>query len=598
MDYWQYDPTVESMLNMLDAIHEKATLQYPNLDKITFYLFDMNEHKLNESLYLKMNSRGKPLTAFENTKSKIDNMLKEKNIDTHSSCFDALDDDDLNNKNSFEQKWKHCMDRQWSDFFWKYKENYLVDNPFLRFIKICLLNYWIINFEKDEKKTTIDDIMADETTKELFEIKKIGTYVSFSSFEKVLKLKGAFVYLARTLNVFFTQYENVIKKKARPAWGSENYVLGQVLNGKVTYPERVIFYAITVYKDDNYTTPNFKQWMRVVWNIVENANIENISTMISAMRLISDLAEYSHCIYVHLKDKEIKDVFAKEQMKEEKKKAFLLLATEENWTNLFEQAEKFPLLRGRISSLFAKPDSYDVGEEKYEDVKTCWENVNKYFNADGEMNDEYKENATLLKTFVLRSDFWNDLWWHYKIFDNEKGTWRDILKLNTGQHGANWHKAVHEILLGNINIVHNENNHEFHKKLYNTDLLVYISKNLKGCWIRDIHGHTAIYPSAWGVFLDADNRDRVLSCLTKKLIVIEKGNEIPGTSFFHGWDIEFKYNNHRFNWNSDKSIYLMNQNVRAKSSAGEDIKISETEITCENATEKFDELITKYLPLI
>jgi uncharacterized protein with ParB-like and HNH nuclease domain len=79
MNYWEKDPTVEGMLNMLDAIHEKCReiTDYPNLNKVTFFFFDLESNGLNENLYLKMNSRGKPLTAFENLKAKMEKILPE-----------------------------------------------------------------------------------------------------------------------------------------------------------------------------------------------------------------------------------------------------------------------------------------------------------------------------------------------------------------------------------------------------------------------------------------------------------------------------------------------------------------------------------------
>lgn len=53
MNYWEKDPTVEGMLNMLDAIHEKCKkiTVYPNLNKVTFFFFDLESNGLNENLY-------------------------------------------------------------------------------------------------------------------------------------------------------------------------------------------------------------------------------------------------------------------------------------------------------------------------------------------------------------------------------------------------------------------------------------------------------------------------------------------------------------------------------------------------------------------
>ena len=47
MNYWEKDPTVEGMLNMLDAIQEKCKekTNYPSLDKVTFFFFDLESDR-------------------------------------------------------------------------------------------------------------------------------------------------------------------------------------------------------------------------------------------------------------------------------------------------------------------------------------------------------------------------------------------------------------------------------------------------------------------------------------------------------------------------------------------------------------------------
>jgi hypothetical protein len=72
MASWKNDPTVVSMLNMIDTIQklsfnkEKAWENLFKNRKITFDYIDIksDEFKLTDELYIKMNSRGKPLTSF------------------------------------------------------------------------------------------------------------------------------------------------------------------------------------------------------------------------------------------------------------------------------------------------------------------------------------------------------------------------------------------------------------------------------------------------------------------------------------------------------------------------------------------------------
>ncbi len=101
MNYWKKDPTVAAMLNMLCDIHEKAekSHEYPDLEKVTFILFDMDKYNQTDDLYLKMNSRGKPLTPFENLKANIDDLLQLRG--ERITCV-----------------WRHNIDRTWQDAYW------------------------------------------------------------------------------------------------------------------------------------------------------------------------------------------------------------------------------------------------------------------------------------------------------------------------------------------------------------------------------------------------------------------------------------------------------------------------------------------------
>jgi len=77
---WTNDPTIRSMLNMLDAIHAKfsgceeyfARLVDPDEPIITFLFLNLKRFKLTDDLYIKMNARGKPLTDFENFKARLE----------------------------------------------------------------------------------------------------------------------------------------------------------------------------------------------------------------------------------------------------------------------------------------------------------------------------------------------------------------------------------------------------------------------------------------------------------------------------------------------------------------------------------------------
>lgn len=129
---WRHDPTISSMLVMLDGIHERFDDLDPVAawDRLTdvddpaiwFLLLPLSglgssadEDMRPEDLYIKMNSRGKPLTEFENFKAHF-----EKTLQWSPSASDfAL-----------------RVDTDWSDLLWHLRgDDDLIDDEFLRYLE-------------------------------------------------------------------------------------------------------------------------------------------------------------------------------------------------------------------------------------------------------------------------------------------------------------------------------------------------------------------------------------------------------------------------------------------------------------------------------
>ena len=120
---WRHDPTIASMLVMIDAIDEHFSdvdaqrawdrLTDPGDPAISFHLLPLPDMGSAEDLYVKMNSRGKPLTDFENFKAHF-----EKVISWSPRAGDFA----------------HQADTSWSDVLWRFRgEDDLVDDEFLRY---------------------------------------------------------------------------------------------------------------------------------------------------------------------------------------------------------------------------------------------------------------------------------------------------------------------------------------------------------------------------------------------------------------------------------------------------------------------------------
>ena len=122
---WENDPTVKSMLVVLDDLH-KVFKEEKNLwskltvkedTPISFYFLALEEMGVTDSLYIKMNSRGKPLTPFEHFKADFEKTIKEVSPELYKEFIKKMDID-------------------WVDMLWKYRgENDEIDAEFMRFYR-------------------------------------------------------------------------------------------------------------------------------------------------------------------------------------------------------------------------------------------------------------------------------------------------------------------------------------------------------------------------------------------------------------------------------------------------------------------------------
>lgn len=130
---WKHDPTIQGMLVMLAALHkhyraqpsEKLCAAWQRLTDpvspaIRFLLLPVAAQQLDNTLYVKMNSRGRPLTEFENFKANLEALL-HKNPTIDSAAVDAF---------SFK------IDTQWADLFWQYRgAKDLIDEECMRYLR-------------------------------------------------------------------------------------------------------------------------------------------------------------------------------------------------------------------------------------------------------------------------------------------------------------------------------------------------------------------------------------------------------------------------------------------------------------------------------
>lgn len=126
---WKYDPTILSMLVMIDAIFNEMGEDWQmdmnvcrqNLEHITFNLLNLGEFGLSNELFIKMNARGKQLSDFDKLKSTLEEELQIQQKEKDEQNIPLASEED-------EEMWRTLMDGAWIDLFWhKYARQAILD---------------------------------------------------------------------------------------------------------------------------------------------------------------------------------------------------------------------------------------------------------------------------------------------------------------------------------------------------------------------------------------------------------------------------------------------------------------------------------------
>jgi len=163
---WNYDPTISAMISMIDYIESrlnayseeeisKMLIKLCSEDNcISFEELNMKDYDLTDSLYIKMNARGKFLTPFENWKSDFIRFL-ETEFGREQYC--KADKNRKARSFSYKDYFCYSIEHEWTDLFWNYlKEEYLlldekqqqkqypaIDKMFMNFFDfLCMFHYY------------------------------------------------------------------------------------------------------------------------------------------------------------------------------------------------------------------------------------------------------------------------------------------------------------------------------------------------------------------------------------------------------------------------------------------------------------------------
>ena len=203
-DAWNKDPTIQAMLVMLQAIHDRfystndlwTKLTVDNL--ISFQILDLGEKgfELTDELYIKMNARGKQLTDFENFKASFIKMLKDNYPENQFTKQHPINKRPM----SFCDYFSYRIEKEWCDLFWQYKiwneveKTYSIDNSFMNYFYFIAQMFYFM----EHKNVKTEEFQIGD----------------FSIIENVFKKEQAILFLFNSLDFFYkiSSENNIIKK--------------------------------------------------------------------------------------------------------------------------------------------------------------------------------------------------------------------------------------------------------------------------------------------------------------------------------------------------------------------------------------------------
>jgi len=578
--YWFFrsykqDPTIKSMLNMLDAIQKKYETEnkklYENLKNLRFYILPLNFFKLTDELYVKMNARGKQLTDFENFKADLIKWMKDDDNPYSKNFYEKINlDNNIDVPYYFFISQK--IDSKWTNFFWNITKHYnvkekneegklvhpegkIVDPLFIRlFFRYFFQKYIFLSKIPNTK------IEKEENYKLLYDE---GKYQNFKVFKEILEKDQNLVNDFKTFFDKLNEYWPVIEKTIIPSWDKKWTFLVKKFERK----DRVVFLAIVLFLEQKepFDKDEFRKWLRVVWNIVENTDIYDAPRMIDAMKLIEKLSRCAYenkiGIYTFLANdgEKTEPRFLKTAMDEERNKCnFIINKSKQDcdWEKEFISVEQHAFFKGMVSFIITddmkinefkhrKEMAFGVFDEEEKGVNKKYQNnghiflralISRYTDFSDRNGYFFTDNGNNMK-YLLASD---------KVVRNAVIEWFDLENKDKLENALNKSVEKDSEMQGwsQNNDLEKIRIRRAHEALYKVPELQDWMQDKGSIYFKNIYGHFYITnPGGWDynyrIMLDTC-RNEVIEYLLKKGFktarqAVKEGKEIP---YFKGYEIE------------------------------------------------------------
>lgn len=391
--FWENDPTIKSMMIIIDEIHNRSTdidEYFDRLDNISFEVFKLEDFgtEQSEELYRKMNSRGKSLTAFENFKAIIEQIVYT---------------DKARHK-----KIAKKFERKWVDNFWKkYRDkNSLIDDSFMNFV------YFItemLSFEKGNDNR--DEVRSFSFLKEFYknEDNLIFLEHSLDNFEKIESL-------SKKIEENFTFFE----KNGKVDLLKE--IVDNYSNSTIT--NKILLYLVI--KNIDIDKENIEFLIRISRNILYryralrragaieytlNLNYEQVSNLLNSFGKLKD-NPYESILTIKYSDA---------NFSHEKEKAELVQSNPSLMSKIFE-LEDYKYINGDLRLFFHKEFTFETVEKRVEFLS---DNLKIIFE---------QEDSLIIRALLSIDDY--SLWIGSvmngnKFFFGQKNRWEIFLTSNS-----------------------------------------------------------------------------------------------------------------------------------------------------------------------
>jgi len=270
-----------------------------------------------------MNARGKPLTPFETFKARLeqhlDELLPGETRDLHGS------------KVTVREYFSRRMDGAWADLFWAHCKR-IYDEELMRLIKAVAL-------------VSLD--LGDGTENTLTDLRGSKSGISFSKLHQTGCLNRR---MLRALEAILDYWSGI----AADEWSREDTaVFDSVTRRELSYPELAKFAAFCAFIRLHRLPADresLNRWLRVISNLVENSDIERPSDFIDALRSLGQLEPHMDRILDYLAAGSEVTAFNRQQVREERIKAALIMKSE-TWRERIFAAEGHDYFKGQVEFL-------------------------------------------------------------------------------------------------------------------------------------------------------------------------------------------------------------------------------------------------------